>query len=144
MIIKILIPILVVGALAAFLFFALLQKNGTAQAFVDRDNYQVGESLEVAVTNDFDRKMCFSSCYPYLMERRREDGKWEEYEYSNCPDNNLAADCILVRAQKKFRIMLDDVVPGVHRLKINACVGCAAAENFVFEREIYSNIFEIK
>lgn len=144
LIIKILIAILAIAILAAILFLAFPQRGEAVRAFVDRGNYQVGEKLEVAVENDFGREICFSSCYPYLMEKQQENGNWEEYDYPDCSGANRAVDCVPASGRKKFRVALDDVAAGIHRLKINACVGCAAAGAFTTEQTIYSDIFEIR
>ncbi len=142
--IKILIGFLAVVILGTAFFLAFLQKDGAARAFVDRGSYQVGENLEVAVENGFNRDICFSSCYPYLMERQQENGSWEEYDYPECLEANRAIDCVAASGKKKFRVALDDVAAGIHRLKIAACVGCAANESFKSQQVLYSDIFQIK
>jgi len=142
--IKILIAFLAILVLAAALFLVFFQKSGAVRVVIDRDTYQVGESLEVAVENDFDRDICFSSCYPYVMETKRENGQWDEYDYPDCLEAARAVDCVPPREFKKFRIRLEDAAAGVHRLKIAACVGCAANESFKSQQVLYSDIFQIK
>jgi|GEM_PF-538988 len=142
--IKILIGFLAVVILGTAFFLAFLQKDGAARAFVDRGSYQVGENLEVTVENGFNRDICFSSCYPYVMETKRENGQWDEYDYPDCLEAARAVDCVPPREFKKFRIRLEDAAAGVHRLKIAACVGCAANESFKSQQVLYSDIFQIK
>ena len=141
---KVLIGILVVSALSAILFLLLFQKSGAAEISLDRAEYSPGEALEVTVKNDFDREICFSSCYPYLVEIRDGNGEWKEYVYQDCPEAARAVDCVPPRDSKKFRVALEDMLTGIHRLKVPFCLECAAGENFRPEQTLYSPVFEIK
>ncbi len=135
------ILLLAVIAVAAFLRFSL--PAGSVQAFADRSVYELDDILEVFVQNDFGREVCFSSCYPYLMEMQAQDGGWGEYVYGDCGWDDQAADCVPSHGAKKFRIFLADASVGVHRLKLPLCFDCAG-ESFKPEQAIYSNIFNIQ
>ena len=141
---RILIGILIVSILSVILFLSFFQKSGAAQISLNRAEYSPGEALEVAVRNDFGREICFSSCYPYLAEIRDESGKWKEYVYQDCPEAAVAADCVPSRDLKKFRVVLEDMPAGAHRLKIPFCLECASGGNFQPEQAVYSPVFEIK
>lgn len=141
---RILIGILIVSILSVILFLSFFQKSGAAQISLNRAEYSPGEALEVAVRNDFGREICFSSCYPYLAEIRDESGKWKEYVYQDCPEAAVAADCVPPRDLKKFRVVLEDMPAGAHRLKIPFCLECASGGNFQPEQAVYSPVFEIK
>jgi len=140
---RILIGILVVSALSSVLFLLFFQKSGAAQISLNRAEYNPGEALEVSVRNDFGREICFSSCYPYLAEIRDQSGEWKEYVYQDCPETARAADCVSPRDSKKFRVALEDMPAGTHRLRIPFCLECAAG-NFQPEQTLYSPVFEIK
>ena len=141
---RILIGILVVSALSSVLFLLLFQKSGAAEISLNRTEYDSSGTLEVAVKNDFGQEICFSSCYPYLAEIRDGNGEWKEYVYQDCPETAVAADCVPPRDSKKFRVVLEDMPAGAHRLKIPFCLECAGGEVFQAEQALYSPVFEIK
>ena len=141
---RILIGILVVSALSSVLFLLLFQKSGAAEISLNRTEYDSSGTLEVAVKNDFGQEICFSSCYPYLAEIRDQNGEWKEYVYQDCPETARAVDCVPPRDLKKFRVALEDIPLGVHRLKVPFCLECAAGEGFQAEQALYSPVFEIK
>jgi len=141
---RILIGILIVSILSVILFLSFFQKSGAAQISLNRAEYSPGETLEVVVENDFGREICFSSCYPYLAEIRDQSGEWKEYVYQDCPETARAVDCVPPRDLKKFRVALEDIPLGVHRLKVPFCLECVAGEGFQAEQALYSPVFEIK
>lgn len=141
--IKVLIGITAVLVLAAVLFLIFPQKSGSAQASVDRAGYQIGEKVELTVENGFNREICFSSCYPYIMEIQNKKGEWEEYVYQDCASPDRAIDCVPARALKKFRIAPEDAEIGVHRLKIPVCFDCLAGQSFGSDQALYSGTFII-
>ncbi|GMX58097.1 MAG: hypothetical protein YFSK_4360 [Candidatus Yanofskyibacterium parasiticum] len=141
---RILIGILIVSILSVILFLSFFQKSGAAEISLNRTEYDSSGTLEVAVKNDFGQEICFSSCYPYLAEIRDQNGEWKEYVYQDCPETARAVDCVPPRDLKKFRVALEDMPAGVHRLKVPFCLECAAGENFQPEQAVYSPVFEIK
>ena len=141
--IKILTGILAIPVLAAVLFLFFPRENGSAHASVDRTDYQAGETMELVMENGFKREICFSSCYPYIMEIQNEKGGWEAYVYQDCPAPDVAIDCIPASGSKKFRILLDDPMIGAHRLKIPVCFDCSAGQNFKSDQMLYSGTFTI-
>jgi hypothetical protein len=141
---RVLIGIFIVSILSVILFLSFFQKSGAAQISLNRAEYSPGETLEVVVENDFGQEICFSSCYPYLAEIRDQSGEWKEYVYQDCPETARAADCVPPRDLKKFRVALEDMPTGVHRLKVPFCLECVAGEGFQAEQALYSPVFEIK
>lgn len=137
--IKIAVAALVTGIIV-FLSFKLAVKP--VRISIDRADYKIGDSLEVVIKNNFNRQICFSSCYPYLIERETEDHNWTAYPYSEC-GHDLVHKCIEPGAERKFRLAMDEVEPGQNRLKIPICVDC---QGRVFSAEFayYSNNFDIK
>jgi len=104
--------------------------------------YKIGESLKVRIENNSEEKLCFSSCYPYYFERK--NGKWQAYEYSDCPEQNLVKSCIGAEAIKAFEIILPEIKQGIHRLAVPVCVECQNEKVFNEEKWLYSNEFDIK
>ena len=138
--IKILIGFLGAVAAASLLFFLLPRP---VEGITDRDSYRAGEMLDISVKNNLGRAICFSSCYPYLIESRQKFGVWEQYRYDDCPEAEAAVNCIPPQATKKFRLALDDAQVGLNRLKLAVCENCAPGGLFKADLTIYSNIFKI-
>jgi hypothetical protein len=131
---------LAVGGLALFCGAAKKLEVRT-----DKDLYAVATSLIVNIKNDLGQTICFSSCYPYRLERIQPDGdKWIGYEYGDCPKKDEVAACIDKNGSKKFQLQLDEAEPGTHRLEIAACTACSVGEPFKAEKVFYSNSFQIK
>jgi hypothetical protein len=124
----------------ALRFFPL---RGNILISTDKGEYKKGESIIVEIENKTNKQICFSSCYPYYLEKK--DGNWKSYLYDNCPKLNLTNNCIKVGGKKFFQIEdLSYTQEGIHRLAIPLCVGCNLVENFKESKRVYSNEFLIK
>jgi hypothetical protein len=108
----------------------------------DKTEYKGGEVLRLRIENDFLENICFSSCYPYYLERK--DGKWESYKYVECRRFDGNGHCIDAQDEKFFELTLPKVKKGIHRLSVPVCGGCASTEEFKEEKRFYSNEFLIK
>lgn len=113
------------------------------EIFTDKTEYQLGGSLRLKIKNNSKDTLCFSSCYPYLLEKKTERG-WESYNYVDCPKKDLNEKCIKPGKVKAFELVLIDGKRGLHRIRIPACVSCKEGEEFKENKRFYSNQFLIK
>lgn len=141
---------------AIFFYLKIEQKNITTNpytnskvaevvaALIEKPDYLQTEELKVEIENRESKVMCFSSCYPYEIQTKK-DG-WNNYAYSKCDRENVAEDCVYPNQSKTFGIPLSEMFlePATHRLVIPVCVGCAIGEQFRVDKIIYSNEFVIK
>lgn len=104
--------------------------------------YSAGDVLKIRVENNLKESVCFSSCYPYTIEKK--NGEWTPYHYESCLENNLNQSCIGSREIKAFELVVPFIETGFHRLSISACVGCSANQIFREGKKFYSNDFLIK
>jgi len=140
--------IFVVLILTLFLFIGWLgwkgyqlQKGGIS-IVTDKTEYEAGGNLKVKIKNNFGKQICFSSCYPYLLESKNE--KWESYKYTECQKFNGNGHCIETRGLKAYELTLPQVLAGLHRLVIPVCLGCKDNDLFREDKRFYSNEFLIK
>lgn len=108
----------------------------------DAKEYKAGDVLKVKIENNLKENVCFSSCYPYNIEKR--NGEWDSYRYEDCLDSDLNENCIGSREVKAFELVVPFIEIGFHRLGISACIGCNANEVFEEGQRLYSNDFLIK
>lgn len=108
----------------------------------EMEGYDKEDLLKVKIVNKTDKDICFSSCYPYYLEREKEEG-WKSYSYSNCSDENLAVACIVSKDVKAFELVLPPTIEGSHRLAIPICYDCDEGDNFEAQKKFYSNEFII-
>lgn len=108
----------------------------------DRQEYKAGESLRVRIDNKSKETICFSSCYPYYIQKK--GAGWESYRYVECPEEDLAEKCVEPKQVKAFELTLPAIEQGPHRLAISACLGCHFQENFKEEQKLYSNQFIVE
>lgn len=106
--------------------------------------YSQGENPKIKIKNNSEKNICFSSCYPYYLEKN--NGALESYRYGKCPFADIAEICIKPGEIKAFELLLDKMVveKGRHRIAIPACLGCTLQENFRKDKFFYSNEFIIK
>ena len=121
------------------------QKKMMAKVSTYKIDYSQDENPKVKIENLSDEKFCFSTCYPYYLERNQE-GKFKSYEYGACPEQEKIDSCIEPGTQKSFELFLNksEIKKGLHRIAIPACVGCLSGGNFTAEKWFYSNPFNIK
>jgi len=140
------IKILLIGILVILIVIItsfLILKRKPVSIYTDKEEYLEGEVLKVAIGNNSKENICFSSCYPYLLEKKNSNGEWEKYLYAGCEEENIAKDCIESQKIKTFEI-LSEREKGLHRLCLSACIGCKVGEKFREDKIFYSNDFLIK
>lgn len=109
----------------------------------DKKEYGPEDDLKVNINNDLDKNVCFSSCYPYYIERKESD-VWKSYSYSDCQVDNLVKECVDSAKVKAFTIILPSLTQGTHRLAIPVCMECNLQEAFRGDLWFYSNEFVVK
>ena len=117
-----------------------LQKGGLS-IITDKTEYEAGGILKVKIKNNFSKQICFSSCYPYLLESKNE--KWESYKYVECQKLNGNGHCMKAGELKAFGLTLPQISDGSHRLAIPVCLGCKSEDTFKEDTRFYSNEFWI-
>ncbi len=135
---------LLIGLAAAVILVLIvyLERDKGVEIATDKSTYAAGGALIVNIKNNSGAAVCFSECYPYYMQVMQED--WTSYEYGECLENDTVATCIGKNEVKTFKITLSQVETGRHRIKVPACVGCTAGENFRADKTYYSNAFNIQ
>ena len=108
----------------------------------DKTEYEPGGILKVKIKNNFPEQICFSSCYPYLLESKNEN--WESYKYAECQKFDGNGHCIKAGDLKAFELTLPEDIRGIHRLVIPVCLGCKIEDPFKEYTRFYSNEFIIK
>jgi hypothetical protein len=108
----------------------------------DKEKYPPGESLIVTINNNFRKNICFSSCYPYYLEKK--DGEWISYPYGKCKKFDITEICMKPNQVKAFEIQLNRAKEGLHRIAVPACIGCHIVDFFREDKRFYSNEFLIK
>ena len=138
--------LIVSSLLVAAILSLLWQRYFDAEALklsisTDKTEYNSGSALKVTIQNNSKKDVCFSSCYPYYLERK--NSNFESYSYSVCqlPDSNQV--CVEPRHSKFFETTLPPLETGIHRMAIPACVGCKIQESFKEDKKFYSNEFMI-
>jgi|SRR3989344_3247033 len=141
---KYLIVLAVILALAgiAFLVEKTQTKKEGIKVYTSKQEYKKEELLKIAIQNKSAEKIGFSSCYPYLLEKK--NGDWKSYGYSQCPKKDAVGFLVPPGQTKAFEILLNFVDPGPHRLAIPACLNCALTDSFRESERFYSNEFIIK
>lgn len=119
-------------------------KKEEARVITYKTEYPEGENPKIKIENNTDKKFCFSSCYPYYLEKN--NGEFKSYNYSDCPEADTVENCIEPGQIKAFELILDkmEIDQGPHRVAIPACINCALQENFRKDTWFYSNEFIIK
>lgn len=108
----------------------------------DKTAYQIGNILRLAIINNLEKNICFSSCYPYLLERKYAD--WTSYAYQQCLESDINQFCLAASQSKFFEINLPNVDQGSHRLAIPVCISCRDNDSFKEDNRFYSNEFIIQ
>ena len=143
-IILILILILLIAVLA---WMGYSFKKEATSVITYKTEYSEGENPKIKIMNDSEEKICFSSCYPYYLERSNgAKDEFKSYQYGNCQESDVVKICLEPNEVKAFEILLDDITPekGLHRIAIPTCIGCALQEKFRQDQWFYSNEFVIK
>lgn len=134
----------IMALVAGFIWFEY-QNSKKAVVKTNKIEYIEGENPKVIIKNKLQDDICFSSCYPYYLERKNGKG-YESYKYGNCLNNDVAEKCIDPGQLKAFELLLEGIKfeKGFHRISIPACIGCALEEGFRKDKWFYSNEFLIK
>lgn len=148
----ILIPVFLVLFLAIWWVWKSFSFSGNILISTDKSEYERGKSIIeyergksiiVKIVNETNKNVCFSSCYPYYLEKK--NGDWKSYLYDHCPKMDLIGNCIKPKSEKFFQIEdLSYAKEGLHRLAIPVCIGCNLVDNFKEDKRFYSNEFSIK
>jgi len=135
----ILLSIIFVSAIGFF----LVGKSQDFEVSVENSMYSKNESLRLKIKNNFlNKEFCFSSCFPYFLEKKNDD--WNEYSYAECPFPDRIEKCIKPRQLKAFIINLPQTEEGLHRLSIPACYNCNIGQVFHEDTRFFSDEFRIK
>jgi len=130
--------ILVGAALFAFWF-----RNREVTIRLDAANYGKGEEMLITIKNNFwSSEICFSSCYPYFIQRK--NGDWGEYKYKNCIFEDRIVKCLNPGETKTFRTSVPNLAPGIYRISLPFCRNCSLGTVFQEEERCNSDLFEIK
>ena len=115
-----------------------------ATIVTEQNDYKMDENGRVKITNDSTKKLCFSSCFPYVLEVKREKG-FEGYSYSDfvCETPDLAGECVNSGETKMFEFPFTLANEGVHRIGVRLCMDCVEKGEFKEEDMIYSNEFNL-
>jgi len=139
---KIIIFIIIIIILGIALLLVMREVKGNILVITDKNEYSLQDHIRVQIQNKSGRNACFSSCYPYLIERK--DGSWNQYEYADCAKTDLTNLCLAQGEKKAFELALPSIVSGLHRLALGVCLGCQVGEVFKGDKKFYSNEFLIK
>lgn len=120
------------------------RKGGELSISTYQAEYSSSDNPKIKIENKSGEPICFSSCYPYYLEKK--DGTLQSYQYGDCPRTDVIENCINPEQVKAFELMLDqmEIEKGFHRVAVPACVGCAFQSNFRQDKFFYSNEFIIK
>lgn len=121
----------------------LLVVNQRLIATTDKREYLAEETLKVNLRNYFfSKSLCFSSCYPYFIEKG--NGTWKAYKYQECQDSDKVEKCVRPGELLGFAIPLPKIENGAHRISIPVYKDGEVGQDFEENFRFYSNIFEIK
>lgn len=139
--------ILVIIIISIAVFYLLPEKDETEKTInvlTDKEEYASGETLKVKIENSTEDRICFSSCYPYYLQKKNGNKQWKDYQYEDCNNDDVVENCIEPKEVKAYEIVVPDIDEGEHRLLINACVGCNLRQRFEKHKNLISNYFIVK
>lgn len=141
-ILVILAGLILLGLIILAVFLIPPEVSEEVNVITDAKEYGIGDVLKVKIENNLKENICFSSCYPYNIEKK--NGEWNSYSYEDCVGSNLNENCIDSRQVKAFEFIIPSIYAGSHRLVVSACIGCNVDEMFKQGQKFYSNDFLIK
>ncbi|PIR71887.1 MAG: hypothetical protein COU42_03230 [Candidatus Nealsonbacteria bacterium CG10_big_fil_rev_8_21_14_0_10_36_24] len=136
------LALLIFIVLIVFLIFPKTPKEKNINVLTDKTEYMAGEVLKIKIDNNLKESICFSSCYPYYIQKKSDN--WENYRYVDCPKEDITENCVEPKQIKAFELTLPKIEEGFHRLAISACLGCRFSEEFKEDQKFYSNNFIVK
>ena len=128
---------------AVVVIYKIISVSPKILAETDAFEYKTGGLLKVKIKNNLASTICFSSCYPYYIERQ-ESGVWKSYNYTSCQKENITDNCCNYKNTKAFEIELPELENGLYRLSIPVCKECHIGDKFREDMYFYSNSFTIK
>ena len=142
---KTLIGILVVVIILAGGWWAWKNYQVRIIIITNKTDYTLGENPKIKIENNAIKNICFSSCYPYYLEKNNGNG-FKSYHYGSCPSVDKTETCVTPGQVKAFELLLDkmSIEKGFHRIAIPACIHCQLHEDFREDQRFYSNEFIIK
>jgi hypothetical protein len=110
----------------------------------DKQEYGQNEKSIIVIENVSEKKACFSSCYPFFVQKQ--ESTWRSYEYETCPKENIAEVCINPYGKKAFEVILEDqgILAGNYRFIVSACTKCNVGDRFETSEVFFSNEFKVK
>jgi len=135
--------IFIVLTLAVLTFILITSREEEVVIRLDREEYSRGEKARVSVRNWFwNSEICFSSCYPYFLQR--ENGSWREYGYEDCNFEDKIVKCVKPFQKKIFQTTIPCTSDGTYRISVPICKDCNLGTVFNEETRFYSDKFKIK
>ena len=116
------------------------ETNPIVAVEIQSSSYKGGENGKVKISNGLDKKICFSSCYPYYLEIEKA-GSFESYPYLECEGKDLSGECVYPNDARMFEFPLEMSESGKHRMAIPYCMDCEQGSEFKKENWAYSNEF---
>jgi len=120
-----------------------IEQTAEAKIILDQFNYSNGDKMEIQIENPFLDRICFSSCYPYYLQKKQ-GGVWHNYNYAGCPWENEVENCIEPKQAKAFQISLTRAISGLHRLSLPVCQDCIEKKQFKITDTFYSPEFNVR
>ena len=115
----------------------------SASVITYKNEYLSGDNLKVKIANNLGKNICFSTCYPYRLEKK--DKTWQSYKYVECDRDNIHNGCVDNGKTKAFELTLPESISGTHRLAIPICsTACGEGQSFREESILYSNEFIVR
>ena len=135
--------IILIIAVAGFSFWRW--ENHRLYAYTDMNEYSRKGILQVNIENNLSQTICFSSCYPYYLQEKK-NGVWKNLSYGECSYPDLSTFCIGPNSRKGFGIDLFSypLEASLSRLALPMCMGCKDGDIFFKDGIFYSNQFKLK
>jgi hypothetical protein len=139
---KIVVGVIVIAILSLLWVFGSPKR---VEAITNKREYPAGTDLDISIQNNLGETICFSSCYPYFLQKSSDgNGDWRDYKYADCKAADVTSACIQNKEFKKFRLPLENADAGTNRLMIPVCLGCQVGQGFRQDQVIYSNSFQVR
>lgn len=119
-------------------------KNESVDIKTNKSIYFKNEILNITIKNNLNKSICFSSCYPYYLEKKDKGQKWKLYPYGKCPRKDIIQTIIYPSKSKTFEIRSFRINNGLHRIVVPIDIGCKKGDKFREVKRYYSNEFTIR
>jgi len=138
----------IIGIILLLFFIAVViiaLGRSNVSAITEKKEYKKGELLKISIRNRDKENICFSSCYPYYYENKKQGDDWKSFDYVECKDKDSVKTCLESFKTKEFEITLpDNLNSGSYRLAIPICKNCKENEEFKAEKWFYTNNFVLQ